>query len=129
MVNDFTGGSFMETNYHSQFDNDEFYDEDVYRMHHELFGLLLLALDATAVAPLDFSRVFGEIERHLDLSRCEKTGADGGDFADSLSRAAEAAKAFCDEVSAGNREYRKRRTDGGRPKSCIGGGGRRRGRS
>ena len=112
MVNDFTGGSFMETNYHSQFDNDEFYDEDVYRMHHELFGLLLLALDATAVAPLDFSRVFGEIERHLDLSRCEKTGADGGGFADSLSRAAEAAKAFCDEVSAGNREYRKRRTGG-----------------
>lgn len=40
MVNDFTGGSFMETNYHSQFDNDGFYDEDVYRMHHELFGLL-----------------------------------------------------------------------------------------
>ena len=29
MVNDFTGGSFMETNYHSQFDNDGFYDEDV----------------------------------------------------------------------------------------------------
>ena len=31
MVNDFTGGSFMETHYHSQFDNDEFYDEQVYR--------------------------------------------------------------------------------------------------
>ena len=27
MVNDFTGGSFMETHYHSQFDNDDFYDE------------------------------------------------------------------------------------------------------
>ena len=26
MVNDFTGGSFMETHYHSQFDNDEYYD-------------------------------------------------------------------------------------------------------
>ena len=25
MVNDFTGGSFMETHYHSQFDNDDFF--------------------------------------------------------------------------------------------------------
>ena len=52
MVNDFTGGSFMETNYHSQFDSDAFYDEKVYRLHHELFALLVEALDRTAVVPL-----------------------------------------------------------------------------
>ena len=52
MVNDFTGGSFMETHYHSQFDNDAFYDEQVYRLHHELFALLVAALDETCVIPL-----------------------------------------------------------------------------
>lgn len=52
MVNDFTGGSFMETHYHSQFDNDAFYDEQVYRLHHELFTLLIMALDETCVIPL-----------------------------------------------------------------------------
>ena len=52
MVNDFTGGSFMETHYHSQFDNDAFYDEQVYRLHHELFALLITALDETCVIPL-----------------------------------------------------------------------------
>lgn len=52
MVNDFTGGSFMETHYHSQFDNDAFYDEQVYRLHHELFALLIMALDKTCVIPL-----------------------------------------------------------------------------
>ena len=52
MVNDFTGGSFMETHYHSQFDNDDFYDEQVYRLHHELFALLIAALDETCVIPL-----------------------------------------------------------------------------
>lgn len=77
MVNDFTGGSFMETNYHSQFDNDGFYDEDVYRMHHELFGLLLMAIDRTVVVPLDFSRVFRKARERLDSEWCEKTGADG----------------------------------------------------
>lgn len=57
LVNDFTGGSFMATNYHSQFDNDSFYDEQVYRMHHELFLLLTLAYDRTCVAPLCFTPV------------------------------------------------------------------------
>ena len=61
MVNDFTGGSFMETHYHSQFDNDDFYDEAVYRLHHELFTLLILALDDTAVVPLDFTPVLERI--------------------------------------------------------------------
>mgnify|MGYP004469478329 CR=1 FL=1 len=57
LVNDFTGGSFMETNYHSQFDNDDYYDEQVYRLHHELFLLLCLAFDHTCVAPLCFTPV------------------------------------------------------------------------
>ena len=61
MVNDFTGGSFMETHYHSQFDNDDFYDEAVYRLHHELFTLLILALDDTAVVPLDFTPVLERV--------------------------------------------------------------------
>lgn len=69
MVNDFTGGSFMETHYHSQFDNDEFYDEQVYRLHHELFALLILALDETAVVPLQFAPVAQRIRRGLEQCR------------------------------------------------------------
>lgn len=57
MVNDFTGGSFMETHYHSQFDNDDYYDEKVYKLHHEMFALLIEALDRTAVVPLSFGPV------------------------------------------------------------------------
>lgn len=72
MVNDFTGGSFMETHYHSQFDNDDFFDPQVYRLHHELFALLIEALDKTAVIPLDFSPVLERtvscIERGLRLA-------------------------------------------------------------
>lgn len=60
MVNDFTGGSFMETHYHSQFDNDDYYDEKVYWLHHEMFALLVEALDRTAVVPLNFSPVMAK---------------------------------------------------------------------
>ncbi len=66
MVNDFTGGSFMETHYHSQFDNDTYYDEQVYRLHHELFALLIDALDHTAVVPLCFTNVFKRAGEILD---------------------------------------------------------------
>lgn len=55
MVNEFGEGSFMETHYHSQYDNDGAYDEQVYLFHHLLYSRLLLALDKTALPPLDFA--------------------------------------------------------------------------
>ena len=75
MVNEFSAGPFMETHYHSQFDSDEFYDEAVYRFHHELYGLLLLELDAQAVVPLNFAEVFEEAAKSLDVIYCQKAGA------------------------------------------------------
>lgn len=68
MVNDFTGGSFMATHYHSQFDSDAYYDPQVYRLHHELFALLVLALDETAVVPLCFSPVMARGAEGIDPS-------------------------------------------------------------
>ena len=58
MVNEFSSAGFMETHYHSQFDRDEFYDEAAYRFHHELYGLLLMALDRVNVAPVNLERTF-----------------------------------------------------------------------
>ena len=55
LVNNFVEGSFMETHYHSQFDSEESYDEDVYSFHHQLYGRILLEYDRLSTAPLDFS--------------------------------------------------------------------------
>ena len=65
LVNDFSGGSFMETHYHSQFDNDDFYDEKVYRFHHQLYGLLLMELDQAAVAPVNPAEIFRQLRRSI----------------------------------------------------------------
>ena len=105
MVNDFTGGSFMETNYHSQFDNDNYYDEDVYRMHHELFGLLLMAIDETAVVPLSFAGVLQRAASLLDLPRCEALGADSVALTDALLAAAEAADPIYRKITGLNAAY------------------------
>lgn len=77
MVNDFTGGSFMETHYHSQFDNDTYYDESVYRLHHELFALLVEALDHTAVVPLNFAPVMKRAAEKMPLSVSKPLGEGG----------------------------------------------------
>lgn len=105
MVNDFTGGSFMETNYHSQFDNDNYYDEDVYRMHHELFGLLLMAIDETAVVPLSFAGVLQRAASLLDLPRCEALGADSVALINALQAAAEAADPIYRKITGLNAAY------------------------
>ena len=73
----------METHYHSQFDNDEFYDAQVYRLHHELFALLIVALDETAVVPLCFAPVMhhafhGLDDNDLDFSENSKHGLHSG---------------------------------------------------
>lgn len=65
MVNDFSSGSFMETHYHSQFDNKDFYNEEVYEFHHKFYSKLVIALDQTAVVPLNFMRLFEKMERSL----------------------------------------------------------------
>lgn len=112
MVNDFTGGSFMETNYHSQFDNDDYYDEDVYRMHHELFGLLLMAIDRTAVVPLSFSGVMKKAADQLELSWCEKCGADGEGLLNALGAAAKAGETAYELASKINQAYNELRKAG-----------------
>ena len=103
MVNDFTGGSFMETHYHSQFDNDTYYDEDVYRLHHELFGLLLMTIDRTRVVPLNFAGTFQKAKEALDLDWCARTEADGESLAQALDEAAALAQQVYDRAAAINR--------------------------
>lgn len=95
----------MQTNYHSQFDNDGYYDEDVYRMHHELFGLLLMAIDKTAVVPLSFAGVMKKAEECLSDEWCEKCGVDRDGFVKALRKAAKAGDKAYEKVLEANREY------------------------
>ena len=87
MVNEFSSAEFMETHYHSQFDNEDFYDEPVYRFHHNLYGKLVLAFDYTAVVPMDFERLFAAVEDSVEKSLCEKTQADETNLLERLKKA------------------------------------------
>lgn len=70
-VNEFAGGKFMESHYHSQYDSDEFYDEKVYLFHHKLYAYILLRLDNLNVAPVDFTIVCDELLHRFDREICD----------------------------------------------------------
>ena len=98
LVNDFTSGSFMETHYHSQFDDDRYYDESAYAFHHKLYLGLLLAFDKCVLPPLDFSARIYKMLRNVKKDVCdEKVYAN---FVRAAERAAETAEelyaAICD---------------------------------
>ncbi len=106
MVNDFTGGSFMETHYHSQFDNDDYYDEDVYRLHHELFLLLVHELDQTAVVPLNFAPVMHRAAKALKCEGPKEVSASFASLKKLLSQAELSAEAAYKTVEKTNLQYR-----------------------
>ena len=65
MVNEFSSAEFMETHYHSQFDNDEYYNADVFQFHHELYGLLAMAFDRVKVAPVNVGRTLQALQESV----------------------------------------------------------------
>ncbi len=75
LVNEFSSGSFMETHYHSQFDDDTSYDERIYEFHHRLYLRLLLAFDRCALPPMDFSTRVRRLMRSLKGENTELPAA------------------------------------------------------
>lgn len=107
MVNEFSAGSFMETHYHSQFDNDVYYDEEVYRFHHELYGLLVLKFDQLAIAPLDFSNVFRHLKKSLRAEFAQENEEEVKALKEKIREAKTAAKELYKEITQVNKNYRK----------------------
>ena len=105
MVNEFANGEFMETHYHSQFDNDDFYQEPVYRFHHMLYGRMVMAIDRLAVAPMNFERLFEAIVDSDDVAVRRKTEADFWGMKHALKGARETARNLYTKIETINAEY------------------------
>ena len=98
MVNDFSGGPFMENYYHSQYDNQDVYEEDVYRFHHEFYLRLLMAIDSLALPPMDFGRALSGSIASLDVALCMRTGANGALLLEKTEEAKKAAAVLTEQI-------------------------------
>ena len=104
-VNDFSGGPFMENYYHSQYDNQDVYEEEVYQFHHEFYLKLLMEVDALALPPLNFANVLTASIDSLDLDVCKQTGADGNVLLEQTKKARETAVRLYEKIQNWNQEF------------------------
>ena len=105
MVNDFSAGEFMETHYHSQYDNENFYQEPVYRFHHEMYAGLVLAFDRTAAVPMNFAKLFEGTAASIDGSVCRGADADLPGLHLVLKQGIQAGEALYSKIREINRAY------------------------
>lgn len=104
-VNDFSGGPFMENYYHSQYDNQDVYEEEIYQFHHEFYLKLLMAVDALALPPLNFATVLTASMDSLDLNVCKQTGAEGSVFLEQTKKARETAICLYEKIQSWNQNF------------------------
>ena len=105
MVNDFSGGPFMENYYHSQYDNQDVYEEEIYQFHHEFYLKLLMAVDALALPPLNFATVLTASMDSLDLNVCKQTGAEGIVLLEQTKKARETAICLYEKIQSWNQNF------------------------
>ena len=105
MVNEFSGGEFMETHYHSQFDNDNVYQEPVYRFHHVLYGRLVMAFDRLLLPPMNFERLIRAVTDSDDVGIRRKAEADIWEMKRALKKAKEVSRVLYRRITELNRDY------------------------
>ncbi len=103
LVNEFGGGTFMETRYHSQFDNDDAYDETVYHYHHVLYGRLMMAFDQLCLPPLDYTVRLNALSETLTCQRLQPRME--GAFRCALGKAVQKAEELYALIEEVNRRY------------------------
>lgn len=105
MVNDFSAGPFMQNYYHSQYDNQDVYQEPVYRFHHECYLKLVMALDELVLPPMDFGRTLRAAAASVNDRRCALAGCSGERLQQYLEEAAEKADEIYGEICEANKAY------------------------
>lgn len=105
MVNEFSGGEFMETHYHSQFDNDNVYQEPVYLFHHVLYGRLVMAFDRLLLPPMNFERLIRAVTDSDDVGIRRKAEADIWEMKRALKKAKEVSRVLYRRITELNRDY------------------------
>jgi Iap family predicted aminopeptidase len=105
--NDFQDSDFMRTHYHSQFDTEETYNEKAFLFHHNLYGMLAIYYDQTAVVPLDFTVRLNALKDSIKQEVFEQAGVKSDELVVKVDEAIGLANKVNEEVKSVNDSYRK----------------------
>jgi Iap family predicted aminopeptidase len=110
--NDFQDSDFMKTHYHSQFDNEETYNEKAFLFHHNLYGMLAIYYDQTAVVPLDFTVRLDALKNSIKQEVFEQAGVKSEELVAKVDEVLGLANEVNEEVKSVNDSYRKALDEG-----------------
>ena len=103
--NDFQDSDYMRTHYHSQFDTEEQYNEDAFKFHLNLYGLLTMHYDKTAVVPLDFTTRLNAMKETLDENIFEQAEVSSDKLIEEIDHVLKVAKDVNKKVAKINEDY------------------------
>ncbi len=103
--NDFQDSNYMRTHYHSQFDTEEQYNEDAFKFHLNLYGLLTMHYDKTAVVPLDFTTRLNAMKETLDENIFEQAEVSSDKLIEEIDHVLKVAKDVNKKVAKINEDY------------------------
>ncbi|MFJ7973125.1 M28 family peptidase [Psychrobacillus sp. NPDC096389] len=103
--NDFQDSEFMHSHYHSQFDSEDVYNADALKFHLNLYGLLTMHYDETAVVPLDFTTRLQALKEKIDTDAFEKANVASDDLSTEIDNVISVAEELNKKVSKVNADY------------------------
>ncbi|WP_199203760.1 M28 family peptidase [Sporosarcina sp. P16b] len=103
--NDFQDSEFMKTHYHSQFDNEDTYNADALKFHLNLYGLLTIHYDQTAIVPLDFTTRLQAMKDMIDADVFEQASVASDHLTKEIDQAMSSAQEVNKKVAYMNKEY------------------------
>ncbi|WP_172370822.1 M28 family peptidase [Sporosarcina jiandibaonis] len=110
--NDFQDSEFMRTHYHSQFDNEDTYNEKALAFHQNLYGLLTMYYDQTAVTPLDFTVRLEALKESIDQEIFEDADLSSNEIMTEIDTAIANAEKINKKVSEINDNYLRALNEG-----------------
>ncbi|TQR21842.1 M28 family peptidase [Psychrobacillus vulpis] len=103
--NDFQDSEFMHSHYHSQFDSEDAFNADALKFHLNLYGLLTMHYDQTAVVPLDFTTRLNAMKEDINAEAFKKAGVSSDELIAEINHAISTAEDVNAKVSKVNEDY------------------------
>ena len=104
-VNDFSAGPFMQNYYHSQYDNQDVYQEPVYRFHHKCYLKLIMEFDRLVLPPMNLGNTMQAVAASVKETASDCASGDQKELLTQLESAAELGTQIYDRICRINREY------------------------
>ena len=97
----------MRTHYHTQFDSEDTYNEKSFLFHHNLYGMLAIYYDQTAVVPLDFTVRLNALKESINQEVFEQAGVKSEKLVAKVDEVIGLANKVNEEVKSVNDSYQK----------------------